>query len=60
MDQAQRVGAVNPFDAMLKAKFSKPLPRLGSGVNLFNAQPLAAGNSKMQASIEGANIHIVA
>lgn len=45
--------------ALLRAAFTpRALPRLGEGLNLFDAPPQAAGNSRLKLDTQGANISV--
>ncbi len=59
MSYAQTIGFGNSNMALLRAKpMARALPNLGSGIHMFDPQPNAVGNSKLQFHARGENIRI--
>ena len=55
----QAVSAPRPSVTLLRAApLNRPLPRLGSGVNLFEAPAQASGNSKIKMQVQGSYISV--
>lgn len=61
MSYAQMIGLGNSSMTLLRAKpMTRALPNLGSGIKMFDPQPSAVGNSKLQFHARGENIKITA